>query len=101
MISSTISHRRGISDVATSGLDYYGESVGAQLFTAEELAKVQGRLRLRRRCIIYTSGVRVFQLRDERSIALSGLLTTITLLVVKAHLDFICCPKKLRIFFCE
>lgn len=36
MISSTIFHRRGISDVATSNLDYYGESIGAQLFTAEE-----------------------------------------------------------------
>ncbi|KAL7467046.1 hypothetical protein ACHAXS_009829 [Conticribra weissflogii] len=101
MISSTIFYRRGITEVSPSGLDDYGDSIGAQ-FTAEELAKVEDRLEDMTETyhlFFGRGGIIVQRWKLFGSIAISGLLTFITLLVVIAHFDSICCPKKFRIFF--
>ncbi len=103
MISSTIFYRRGITEVSPSGLDDYGDSIGAQ-FTAEELAKVEDRLEDMTETyhlFFGRGGIIVQRWKLFGSIAISGLLTFITLLVVIAHFDSICCPKKFRIFFRE
>lgn len=101
MISSAIFYRRGVTRTLASTVDSYATSIGLDLDEVD-LQLLEDRIEEKTRTMyLYfgSGGIIVEAWKIYGAIAVSGMMTTITLLVLIAHFDSICCTKKNRQFF--
>lgn len=100
-ISSTIFFFRGVSPASADGLDEYASSIGLDLTSDEmELAKQRiGDMTNTYHIYFGTGGNLVQEYKIYGCIAISGLLTLMTMAIVIAHFDSFCCVTKNRISF--